>query len=185
MVTAVGQGLPPVQLELRADVFALIDVSPTEQPMFNMTAGDATPMDLVVSASDGKPFDILAVHGDPNFDTSIRPDPPSKKKPKNGAVASGSSRYVVTLTPHQDSPVGQRIAAIALTTDRPKAETVNIRPFLVVAGRVQVTPQQLVVRPGPEPPVLHVRLRKTAGDGLKITDVTSSDPDFTTAITSI
>ena len=188
MVSAIGAGLPPVQLELKADVVAQVDIAPTEQPMFNMMAGEPTPMDLVMTTPDGKPFDILTLRGDPNFDATIRPDPPPRKgrpAPKTAAVAAGAKRYVLTLTPHKDVPVGQRVGTIVMTTNRAKAETLTIRPFLVVTGRVQVTPEQLLVRPGPVPPVLHLRLKKTVGTGLKIIDVASSDPDFTIATTTV
>jgi len=48
-----------------------------------------------------------------------------------------------------------------------------------------VTPLQLVVRPGADAPVLHVKISKARGAGLKILGVQSSDPEFVATTTAV
>jgi hypothetical protein len=54
-----------------------------------------------------------------------------------------------------------------------------------VAGQVQVVPPQLVVQPGPEAPVLHVKISKPRGGTMKILGVASSDPEFKATTTAV
>jgi hypothetical protein len=89
---------------------------------------------------------------------------------------------VVTITPGKDVPVGRSFANVTLTTSLAKAKTLLIRVALVVTGRVEVVPDQLMVQPGDGTPTLHVRLRQVSGTGLRVLAVESSDPDFTTAV---
>ncbi len=178
-----------VVLQLKADIVSLIDVTPSDAPMLRMTIGEPTTADLTVSASDGQPFDILSVASDPSVGVMVKPAdgtrPAPKAKPAHGGpLASGSSRYLVTITPKKLS-VGQSVANVTLTTNRPKAEQVPIRAVLVVAGPLQVTPTQLVVRPGADAPALHVKISKGRGAALKILGVQSSDPEFVATTTAV
>ena len=74
---------------------------------------------------------------------------------------------------------------MTLSTNHPKAETVTIRPVLSVTGPVEFVPQRLEVQPGPEAPVLHVKIRKPRGGTLKILEVASSDPEFKATTSAI
>jgi hypothetical protein len=132
-----------VVLELRAEVTSVIDVAPTDSPVLRTPAGPRS-AELTVSASDGKPFDILTVVADPSVKVTVRPAPDGKrgapKRAKGGPVAAGSSRYLVTLTPTDAAPAVQSVANVTLTTSLEKARTVPIRGVL------------FPVRPSPVPP---------------------------------
>ena len=190
-VTTGDPGARPVVLLLKADIVPVIDVAPSNTPVLRTTVGEPKPTELTVSAGDGKAFDILAVQADPSVRVAVRPDPPTPaaRHPAQGAhgrpVASGSNRYVVTITPTPKAPVGSSIAIVKLSTNQPKAETVTIRAVLSVTGPVQVVPQRLEVQPGPEAPVLHVKISKPGGGTLKILEVASSDPEFKATTSAI
>jgi hypothetical protein len=190
-VTTTDPGARPVVLLLKAEIVTVIDVAPSDTPVLRTTVGEPTPTELTVSAGDGKPFDILAVQADPSVRVTVRadPPPPAARRPSSRAhgrpVAAGSSRYLVTITPTEKATVGASIAKVTLTTNQPKAETVTIRAVLSVTGRVQVVPPQLVVQPGTEAPVLHVKIAKPRGGTLKILGVASGDPEFEATTTAI
>jgi len=176
-------GLQPVVLQLTAEIVTELDVVPTDSPVMRMTRGDPKPTELTVSASDGRPFTIVALQADPSVVVTVAPasgaTPPPKKKRAAKAIAAGDSRYRVSLVPKADLPVGQTIANVTLTTDRPKAEHVAIRAVIAVVGAVQVVPARLFIR-GPGAPVpVHARLTKRTGAPMKILGVDSSDADRT------
>jgi hypothetical protein len=180
-----------VLLQLKALIVGAIEVTPTDMPVLPMTVGEPKPTELIVSASDGTVFDVLSMQVDPLVGVTVRPAPGTpgaarKVKGSHGrAVAAGSNRYLVTIVPKKDAPVGQSFAYVTLKTSLPKAESVMLRASLVVAGRVQVTPQQLVIQPSADALVLHVKITKPTGGALKILAVASSDPDFATATAAI
>ena len=173
-VTTGDPGARPVVLLLKAEIVTVIDVAPSNTPVLRTTAGEPKPTELTVSAADGKAFDVLAVQADPSVRVAVRPDPPTPaaRHPAQGAhgrpVASGSNRYVVTVTPTPKAPVGSSIAIVKLSTNQPK-----------------VVPQRLEVQPGPEAPVLHVKISKPGGGTLKILEVASSDPEFKATTSAI
>ncbi|TMA52029.1 MAG: DUF1573 domain-containing protein, partial [Deltaproteobacteria bacterium] len=93
----------PVVLQLKAEITTAIDVQPS----------DSVPVQ-------GRPFDILAVKADPSLAVTVRSaagQDGRRAKARGGAVASGSSRYVVTITPKETAPVGRTVAAVTLTTN--------------------------------------------------------------------
>jgi len=136
-------------------------------------------------------FDVLSMEVDPLVGVTIRPAPGTPRRarkvkgPHGQPVATGSNRYLVTIVPKKDAPVGQSFAYVRLKTSLPNAESVMLRASLVVAGRVQVAPQQLVIQPSAEALVLHVKITKPTGGALKILAVESTDPDFATATAAI
>ncbi|HYR96576.1 MAG TPA: hypothetical protein VEM57_07540, partial [Candidatus Binatus sp.] len=187
-VTTADPGSTPVVLQLRAEIMTSFDVTPSETPLIRMIAGELKPTELTLSAVDARPFAVLSVQADPAVAVTVRPSPGAptgEAAARPGAVAAGSSRYVVTITPKPDVPAGEQVQNVTLTTDRAKEKTVLIRAVLVVLARLRIAPERLLVEPGAEPPVLHVRIRKRAGDGLKIMDVASSDADFSATLSAI
>jgi hypothetical protein len=189
-VTTSDPAARPVVLLVKAEVVTVIDVTPSSTPVLRTTVGEPTPTELTVSAGDGQAFDILAVEADPKVRVTVRPDPtPAAGQPAprahGGPVATGSGRYLVTIMPTSKAQVGTSIANVTLSTSQPKAKTVTIRAVLSVAGQVQVVPPQLVVQPGPEAPVLHVKVSKPRGGTMKVLGVASSDPDFKATTTAV
>jgi hypothetical protein len=180
-----------VMLELKAEVIAPIDVTPSETPVLRATFGEPATADVTLSASDKKAFDVLEVKADPGLSVAIRPAPdapvvtPRARPGRKAPIATGSSRYVVTITSTKDAPVGNAIANVTLTTSVHKAATVSIRPFLIVAGRLQILPTRLAVQPSSATQPLRVSISKPGGAGLSILAVECGDSDFTVAATAV
>jgi hypothetical protein len=176
-------GAAPVVLQLKAEIVTEIDVMPTEAPVLRMTRGDPKPTELTVSASDGRPFTIVALQADPSVAVTVAPPsgatPGPKKKRAAKVVAAGESRYRVSILPKADLPVGQRIATVTLTTDRPKAERVAIRAVIAVVGAVRVFPERLFLHGASATVPVHARLTKGTGAPVRILGVDSSDADLT------
>jgi len=190
-VTANDPAHTVVMLELRALIVSLIEVSPTENPIIRMTGGESKPTELTVQATDKQPFAVLAVAADPPVTVTVRnaPGEPSvEPRATKGAaqpIAVGSSRYLVTITAKTDAPVGQSIANITLTTNRKKAEKIAIRAVVAVVGPVQVSPQQIMLKPSAEAFQATVKVGKASGAPLRILGVESVDPDFSATFTPV
>ena len=178
-------------LELKAMVVTPVDVSPSETPVLRTNYGESATTELTLSASDGKPFDVLAITADPTISVSIRAAPgvpvaTSKRKPASKpAVATGSNRYLMTITSNKDAAVGNAIVNLSLTTSVHKAATVTLRPFLIVAGRVQVLPARIYLQPSAATQPQRVSVSKPGGTGLEILGVESADPDFTATVSPV
>jgi len=175
-------------LQVKAEVVTPIDVQPTDTPALEGKAGGMKPVELTVSSRAGAPFDVLAVKADPRLTVTVRtpgkqpvPRRAHAAAPAGGTtpLASGSSRYGVTIAARRDLPVGRSVAAADLTTTLPGAESVPLRVNLVVLGEVQVTPEAVTFEPSPDGAVRHVRISKPRGAPLRILAVESSSPDFT------
>ena len=180
-----------VKLELRALVVSLIEVLPTESPIIRMAAGESKPTELTVQATDKQPFDVLAVAADPPVTVTVRSapgEPAAKPRAIKGAaqaIAAGSSRYLVTIAAKKDAAVGQSIANITLTTNRKKAEKIAIRAVVAVVGPVQVSPQQIMLKPSAGAFQATVKISKAAGAPLRLLGVESADPDFSATATPV
>jgi hypothetical protein len=180
-----------VMLELKAVIVVPIDVLPTQSPVLRATFGESATVDLTLSATDGKPFDVLEIQADPALTVSIRPAPDApvvvaKQKPAGKPpVATGSSRYAMTIASKKDAAVGNTVTNVNLTTNVHKAATVAIRPFLIVAGHLQILPTRVYVQPAIATQPQRVNISKPGGTGLAILGVESADPDFAATVSPI
>jgi hypothetical protein len=189
-VTANDPAHTVVTLELRALVVTTIDVLPTDNPMIRMAFGESKTTELTLQATDKQPFDVLTVTADPSVSVAVRAapgEPSAKPRRRKGAaaVAGGSSRYLVAITPKSATVVGQSIAHVTLTTDRKKAEKIPIRAVVTVVGPVQVMPAQIMLKPSAEPFSATILVRKPTGDPLRILGVETADRDFTATLTPV
>jgi len=194
-VTTNDSGQSPIVLTLKVDVVSVIDVTPTDAPRLQGKVGELRPVELTVSAVDGKPFDVLRVETDATLAVSVRPAPGAslppvtgrtKKRAKDTPLATGSSRYLATLTPTENAAVGQFISTVTLVTNHPKAERIPLRATLLVTGPLAVSPERLFVRSNAAARVQHVKVVKPeGGEPLKILGTESNDPDFTASVTSV
>jgi hypothetical protein len=185
----------PIVLTLKVDVVNVIDVMPTDAPRLQGKVGELKPVDLTVSAVDGQPFDVLRVETDGALAVSVQPAPGAslppvtgrKKKPaKDAPLATGSSRYLATLTPTENATVGRSLSIVTLITNHPKAERIPLRATLLIAGPLIVSPERLFVRSNATAHVRHVKVVKPeGGEPLRILGAESSDPDFTASVTSV
>jgi hypothetical protein len=185
-VTTGDPGARPVVLQLKANVVSVYEIAPGGSPSIRTSVGEPGSAKLTLWASKGKLFDVLGVESDPRFAITVRPAPegapshprPSPRARRRQSVASGSSRYLLTITTKPDLPVGTATANVTLTTDLGKAERIPLQVFVLVSGRVRVLPDRLLARPVPFNPILHATISKRTGDGFRILGVKSSDPDF-------
>ena len=176
----------PVVLQLKAEIITAIDVQPGDTIPVEGRAGALKPREVTVSSTQGRPFDILAVKADPSLAVTVRSAAGrdgGRAKAKGGPVASGSSRYVVTIAPKETAPVGRTVAAVTLTTNHPEAESVPVQVILTVSGDVQVSPETLVL--DPRATDNHVKVSKAHGEVLKILGVESSDTDFVPTVRTV
>ena len=176
----------PVVLQLKAEIVTAVAVEPGDSVSLQGKVGALKPTEVTVSSTQGKPFDILAVKSDPSLAVTVRAAAgqnggPGKARGK--AVASGSSRYVVTITPKETVPVGRTVAAVTLTTTHPEAESIPVQVVLVVSGDVRVSPETLVL--DPRATDNHVKISKGGREILKILGVESSDPDFVPSVRTV
>lgn len=184
-------------LQLSAEVVPAFALAPTESPKLDGKAADLKPVELTLTSSDRKPFDILRVDADPKLAVSVKPT--AGKAPRHGKnkgkrkrgddapapVAEGSNSYAVTIAVKPDAPVGRAVAVAMLSTSHPRVQSVPIRVSLALLGALQVEPERLVVQPAQATTAQHVKIRKLEGQGLAIIGVESSDPDFTTMLATV
>jgi len=185
-VTTDEPGAHPVVLQLAADVVTVVDVLPGEVTFLRGTAGEPLHADVTVAATSGEAFDVLTVDADPSVHATVTPAAPvahrgTPKKPR--PVATGASRYTISVKPTEKAPIGQSMAKVMLTTTLAKAEKVPISVALSLTGPVQVVPVRLLVQPAA--PVLHARISRRDGPKLRILGIESSDPDFSVTQTTV
>jgi hypothetical protein len=127
---------PKVVLQIRAQFLSAIEVWPSNRLFFRGRIAELKPSEVTVSSTDGKPFDILGMTAHPFLTVAIRPadgtDPKGSDDGVARPLASGSSRYVVTVAAKKDVPVGQQAAVVTLATNVPTAESIPLRATLVV-----------------------------------------------------
>lgn len=145
-----------------------------------------------MTSASGEPFDVIsATPADANFTVTVVADPASGTAPKTkaGTLASGVSRYKITVTPSKSLPVGRISSTVDLKTTHPKAEQQTIRIFGTVTGDVDVVPQYVTLSTGPsaapEAKVQHVKIKKASGDPLRILSVTCDNPEVATTLKTV
>jgi hypothetical protein len=128
-----------VQLQLKAQIVATIDVWPNDAPFIRAIAGESKPTEVTVASAGGEVFDVVAVESDSAVDVVVRaaPDGPQPRragKPPAKVVAGGSDRYVVTIAAKPTLPVGRATPNVVLTTDHPKVKTIPLHPTVFVTA---------------------------------------------------
>ena len=177
----------PVVLQVKAEVISAIDVQPNDSISVAGKVGALKPAEVTVSSTDGRPFDVLAVKADPSLIVSVKPPADhngARRTANGGAVASGASRYTVTITPKADVPVGRSLATVTLTTNHPDGERIPLQVSLVVSGDVRVLPETLVLQPSGTTDN-HVTISKAQGEALRILGVESSDPELVANVRTV
>jgi len=177
----------PVVLQLKVEVVTAIDVQPNDTISVAGKVGALKPAAVTVSSTDGRAFDVLAVKADPSLTVSVKPAADhngARRTANGGTVASGASRYMVTITPKADVPVGRSLATVTLTTNHPDGESVPVHVSLVVSGDVRVSPETLVLTPLGTT-ANHVTISKAQGEALRILGVESSDPELVADVRTV
>jgi hypothetical protein len=170
-------------LQLKAVVTVPIDVQPSENVAFMGRYDELKPQELTLVASDGKPFDISsATPADTTFTVKVEatPETGTAEKPKPGTLASGSSRYKVTISPPAEPKIGRLMTQIDINTTHPKVATLTLRVNGNVTGDITFAPQTVMLMVGgaatAEQKEAKVLLEKPTGDPLKILGVTANNP---------
>ena len=104
-------------------------------------------------------------------------------------LATGASRYRVTITPTDAVKPGRSSEAVTVHTSHPKAPTVLLRLSLSVDGPVAVRPERLDLRLDPAhpetKPMRTVVLVKEKGDPFAIEQVTATNAAFSTTLRTV
>jgi len=196
-VTANDPAHATSRLTIKADVKVAVDVDPRDFLTLQGNVGELQPLEATVYAVGGETFDITAV--DARAETmKVEVTPvaadgsalPAPKKGKGKAaaegattpVATGASRYKLTITPTANVPAGRSMETITVKTSHPKAPEVQVRVSLFVKGPIEVLPERLDFVPDPthadQPVTETVTLKKTSGDPLAIESVTATNAAF-------
>lgn len=175
-------------LTLSAEIVRAIAVSPSDTVTFAGRPEQIAPRELILSATDAKPFEVTGLDVDTRLDARIAPAPgePAAKpvaRELPAPLAAGSSRYLLTVAAKPDAPAGRGMAAVIVKTSHPKAASVPVRVSLAVVGPIAVTPERVVLQP--QATSQHVKLLRPDGPPLAILGVTSSDPDVTATTTAV
>lgn len=181
-----------IVLTMKANVQVPIDVRPGENLAINGRAGALNPQQVTLTATGGEIFDILTISGSDNyFTTNVEPivEEGDAPKAKPGMLASGASKYRVTVTPAQGIPAGRLNSTLTVVTNHPKAPETIIRLFGTVAGEIDVVPQyvSLATFEGASEDLRMqvVNLKKLTGDALEIKSVTSDNPLVVTKLATV
>jgi hypothetical protein len=174
-------------LRINADVVPALVLSP-EFLALQGTPKELKPIELTVTSSDGKPFDIVRIDADPKLAVTVRPASPasrSKHPRRTGQptpAAAGGNRYVLTVAAKPDVPVGRAGVMGTLTTSHPRAPSLPIRVHLSVLGDLEVAPAQVALGLAAGTDTQRVKIRRREGGGLQVTGVESSDADFSATL---
>jgi hypothetical protein len=170
-------------LTLKAMIAVPIDVQPSENVSFMGRYDELKPHELTLVASDGKPFDITsATLADPTFKVAVEatPETGTAEKPKAGTLASGSSKYKVTITPPANPKVGRVTTTLDIATTQPKSPTLAIRIIGSISGDITYAPQTVMLMGGAsataEQKEAKILLQKPEGDPLKVLGATANNP---------
>ena len=186
-------------LQLKATVRVPIDIQPLDTLSVDGKYGDLKAQVVTVVSTEDKPFDILSADSsDKAFTVAVIPTPPAgdaaktapkPKAPKAGTVGSDNKSYQVTITPGKDVQVGHSNVTVTLKTSHPKAAELPIRLFVTVRGEVEVQPERVIMQVGPNAPAngktIHVAIRKSTGDPLKVTSVEATNPGVKTKLKTV
>jgi hypothetical protein len=189
-----------VSLRLKADIMVPVDVRPRDRVYLSGKASALEPQELMIVAMNGQPFNILEVKKrEDSLNVVITPAPESaekradgtvadKGKAKKGAVAGGYSAYKAVVSVSDKAKVGRLADVIQLVTDHPKAGTVEIRVNGKIDGNINVRPTALYFlgSTSAKPTTSQeLRLTQRPEGGLKITKVSSDNPDFTAELSAV
>jgi len=191
-VTTNDPDKPTFTLTMKVDVKVPIDVQPSETAMFQGRAGNLKPQELTLTATDGKPFDIVSVTpSDANVTATIAADPAENAgSPKAGTAASGAKKYVLKVQASPTLKLGSTSGSIAVKTTHPKSADMTIRYFANVTGNLQVMPERVMLSVPDDPPTegvtQHVALKRApdATGQVKVKSTASSDARVTAKLTT-
>lgn len=180
-------------LELVLDVVVAVDVQPQDIIAFDGERGGIAPIELTASSPDGVKFDIIAAESnDPNYTVkvvAVPGDGSAVPKVKAGTVASGASKYAVTVLVAKDVAIGRSGVTILLKTSHPKAPEVPIQLYANVRGDLEAIPERVTLRLAPtasaETRTQHVAVRGKPGKQFEVKDVQSSSPLIKTSFKAI
>ena len=194
------------------------EVKPT---VLTLTANDGQVFDILEikktagNPSNGTPIVLVTVAQEPPTVPPAAGGPPAKAQPKARTtsatkakadaaakvaapkppaappVATGSSRYTVSVAPAPEWQAGNNSATVILTTTHPKQPTITLYVNARLTGEVTVTPERvsLIAKPGAQGDasglVQHVKIAKPSGTALAVEKVDSTDPDIATKLTTV
>ncbi len=168
---------PQVNLVIKADVRAFIEVRPRPFIRFNALQGEPASDAVTLVSADGSDFDVTGADtGGSPFKVSYQPAPEKERF----ADAKGS-QWRVEVTLPADAPEGMLNSKIELKTTAPKAPVVTLNVNAVVRPIVQVIPAEINFGTVPvDAPVGRnvLLINNRQGTSLEVTDTKISSSDF-------
>src|SRR6185295_17481377 len=114
---------------------------------------------------------------------SDRPRGPDRKNTTRGPVASGSDRYLLTIAPKADAPLGRVFAEVAVSTSDARVPRIPIQVILGLQAPVEVSPDRVTFEPGA--PVQHLTVVRPDGGKLAVLGVTAKTRDVKATVTRV
>ncbi|MGE5234731.1 MAG: DUF1573 domain-containing protein [Acidobacteriota bacterium] len=172
---------PQVNLVIKADVRAAIEVLPRSLLRFNVLQGEPATEKVVLVGSNGLQFKVTGV------DTAGGPYKVTYRQLEGKELVpeQKGSQWEVTVNVPADAKEGMLNQKITVATDAAKAPTVDLNVSGVVRPIVQVIPGQINFGtvPGDAPVGRNVILiNNRQGSQLELTDVKIDNPNFTTEV---
>jgi hypothetical protein len=164
-----------IGLTIKAQIVPALAITPTDSPLLRGAAAELKPVELVLAANDGQPFDVLRADADPVLTVHVTPDP---------AATPPKTRYLIAIAVRPDAHAGRSGPIVTLVTSHPHAPPLTLRVNLDVTPAVAVEPKGVLLRASSPDEVQHVRITKASGP-LAITGVEPSDPGLVATITPV
>lgn len=202
-VTTNDPDMPTVRLYVRANVRVAINIEPRDVVTLAGRPEELLPAEVTLVAAEGEAFAVLSAESSlDGLRVTVTPAPTAEATPPAAAssptapaagsgapLATGSSRYLVTITPTDEFPMGRGAGRITVTTDHPKMPDLPIRLTYWVRGPIETQPQTVFFRANPNVPdggrVQTVRLTKAEGGPFAVESVEASEPHFAATVTAV
>lgn len=179
-----------VHLTAKANVKALIDVSPSENIYFRVFRGgdEPTKRDVTVTSDAENTFEITKVESTNPIITTNLIDLGKAAKKDAADKAPGGGNFRIEVDLKKDAPIGPVTGVVTVTTTHKKVPTVTLNVSGQVLGQVIVTPQKVylgqVTKDTAATIKRTVRIERKMPD-FKIEKVTSDNPAIKAEVTPV
>ena len=168
---------PQVNLVIKAEVKAFIEVRPRPFIRFNALQGEPASNAVTLVSADGSNFKVTGVETNGSqLQVTYEPAPEKER-----FVDAKGSQWRVNVTLPADAPEGMINSKVEIKTTSPKAPVVTVNVNAVVRPIVQVIPGEINFGrvPAGAPVGRNVLLiNNRQGASLEVTDTKLSSPDF-------
>ncbi|HEX9636346.1 MAG TPA: DUF1573 domain-containing protein [Acidobacteriota bacterium] len=160
---------PELLLTMKADVYQLVDIQPSDRAMMSTTSGESVTKSFTLKSNDPESpaLEILGVE--------------ANVRGLSHKLTKGAEGYTLDLTLAADAPVGPLAGQVKVKTNNPKLAELSIQVNGNVRGPILVAPSAVFLpakssdQMAQESRVVNLRPSKE-GLSFKVTEVRVSDP---------